>query len=299
MNNKFTKAVQIVVILVFMMFFLMSLYNFVLNKFFIETVLTKDGIINEGHSTKAFFYREENLVTAENSGVFEANVAEGERISRLYKIGELSNKPIYSKESGIVSFDLDGLEKVQNPLNNANLSFEDLESKYNLQNTSHKKEYVKNEPILKIINNLQSENVYMRIPLNLFEEPLKEGKRFNLQVDRIGEKISARIINLKGVANQALVELKLDENIMSKLNLRLEKVKVVLKENKGTLIPLEALVKNSKGEDGVYIVKKNFVNFQKMNIIARDDKNFLVDDIQPLTEVVITPGYIKEGKYLN
>ena len=152
----------------------------------------------------------------------------------------------------------------------------------------------KGKRFCKIVNNLEGLQVYLEFPLNIFEDPLQKGQELNLFFPGVNKEVKSVIIDLKGIANNAQVLVKLPEFWYSLLNQRTQKVELIIEKKTGIILPKKALVTKNNEETGVYWLRKGFVFWQPVEIISEDGDNILIEGLEQFTEVILNPGLVKE-----
>ena len=308
-KKKKIKYYRLIFFLVIFWFLGNSIYNFVLN-LMVQTELVEQGVIEKKFATEAYVLRDEIVITAPATGRVNLLVEPGQKVHKDMPILEIhtsggtslqAGRPIVVQApvSGVLSCIIDGGEELFNPREFANLDSEKIQSiKIKAIDNTQKDMVEKGSRYCKIINNLANVQLYLEFPLNLFTEPIKKGQLLELVFTRLDKRLSAPIIDLKGIGNTAQVLVNVPETWYSLFNVRIEPVEIILEKGNGILIPKKALVEKENGEIGVYWVRKGFVFWQEVDIISENNDRFLVNGLEPYTEIILNPSLVKEGQHL-
>lgn len=311
-RNKRRKTIFFIYKLIFFFvviwFFGSSFLNFLIS-ILIDTQLVEISVVEEKYPTKGYIIRDEITFSSPVTGRIIKKAQSGERVGIDMPIMEIeassgtflqSGDPFLIKApiSGVVSYQTDGLEEIFRPNELQSLNMEKIEKlELEIVDNSKKDVVEKGKRFGKIVNNLEGMQIYIEFPLDIFNNPLQNGQELNLVFPEIDKEISVPIIDLKGIGNTAQVLVELPEIWYSLINVRVQPVEIVLKRNQGIVLPKKALVVKAN-KTGVFWLRKGFVFWQPVNIISEDNENVVVGGLEPLTEVILNPGLVKEGQYV-
>lgn len=293
---KLNRIFQILILFFLLFFLINSAYNYVLNNFLIKTEIIQESLFLKGYDTQGLIFAKEKLIKTDSDGPIKFLVSEGQRVSKLYPIAQRGGQNIVAPISGMVSFKYDGLEEIGDPFESTTFNFEEVKLNYSEIDSTGKNEFLRGDVILKIKDNLEKPKLYLELPITNFKEPLQVGQILSVKFPEEDGTLDVKIIKLKGIGQNALINLEF-------LNLpesysRIQELKIVSEEIKTFLIPKKAMsVLNEK--DGIYIVEKGIINFKEINIIGEDGDYFLADSLKTNTEIVLTPKFVSDGKYIR
>ncbi|MCK9217865.1 MAG: hypothetical protein M0P77_08115 [Firmicutes bacterium] len=195
---------------------------------------------------------------------------------------------VYAKTSGIVSYNLDGLEQSLNPINLNKISIEDVKRMIFPDEVGNKIEYQKG---VKIVED------YTWYICCIFDEgqvkDLKEGSRISLLFkDRESQPINAKIKSISDPVNKEyLIIFEINEFVEDYYNVRLADVTVITCRHEGFMVSRSSIVDNDK-QKGVFIIKKGIIKFVPAEIIATEDNKALIKNVESSDEDSDTVRYI-------
>lgn len=194
---------------------------------------------------------------------------------------------IYAQSAGIVSFELDGLEQVLNPVNIKNYKVNDIKNIINnISDKKNNKKEVKQSGV-KIVDNL---SWYICSIINANEaSSLKEGKGIQIRFKQLSNAlVDGKIISVSKPENgQSIVAIKIDENVKDFYKTRLTDIDLVKANYEGFTVPQKCII-NKGGTDGIYILKKGTVKFVPVKVMLSDGKNALINNVDPADKVSST-----------
>lgn len=193
-------------------------------------------------------------------------------------------KYVYSKQSGIVSYRIDGLEESLSINNLENITSDYLKS---LKLTTGQI-VSKNESKAKVINNFEC---YIAVTLNSEEaKKAEEGDKLKLRLSN-QEEVSAQIYKIKDEGNEKLIIFKITDGVENLINYRKISIDVIWWNDTGLIVPKSSILY----EDGKsYILVKKNTNFNKILVEVKkeNDNNCLINNYD--TEELIELGYTTE-----
>lgn len=308
-TKRVLKLPKIIFILVLLWFFGHAMYSFVLNSL-IQTEFVTLGSIEKKHEVKAFILKDEYVINAPSSGTIKNIFPEGEKIAKnkeLYAIKTVKGNALENEEeisvkspiSGLVSYNVDGLE--------SDFSMEEL-SKLNLENIANlntkniddnKNDLVKEgKAVCKIIDNLKGIRCYLEYPLEIFDKHLQKGDQLQIRFPKYDNEIFVTISDFRKDKTNAQILVQIPQMCYSLMNERVVDVEIITKRTQGILIPLKAIVTDEKNNKGVYLKNKGTVLWRPIEVMETDKDRVLIEGIDPLTEVIINPKWVRKGQNL-
>jgi len=308
-RKKIPKIYQIIFILVIVWFLGNSIFNFIL-RIFVDTDLVKLSVIDEKYTTEGYIIRDEVVINSPATGKILNRIQPGERVGKdmtVFEVEASGGTALQTGESvlvkapmaGVVSYIIDGLEEIFSPDELQSLDIKKIEKlRVEIVDNTPKNVVEKGNRYCKIVNVLQDLQIYLEFPLDIFEKPLQKNQKLELRFPELNKEISAPIVDLRGIGNTAQVLVQLPETWYNLLNVRTQPIEIIINEQEGFLIPKKALVEKENQGTGVFWLRKGFVFWQPVKILAEKGDSVLIEGLEPLTEIVINPGLVKEGQHL-
>lgn len=293
---RLTKLIQLIMALFLIFFLASSVYHYVTNQWLIKTAIVREEVLQLGHQTFGFTHRREAVITAPFNGSFQVQAKEGQRIGRNVTLVTGQGTRIASPISGVVSYRIDGFETPGDLFARTDLDLEALREAYAINNQEGKDSFESGEPILKITDNLDRLRLYLEVPLSVFSEPLQTGGIINVVFPEDSRIYRLRITRLKGIGQDAIMDLQFVNE--PDLYERFQPLTIIAEEKKGVLIPKKA-VQQQEEAMGVFTVEKGFIRFRTFEIIGETEEAYLTNTLPPLTEIILTPGFAREGRYIR
>ncbi|MDD3839357.1 MAG: HlyD family efflux transporter periplasmic adaptor subunit [Clostridia bacterium] len=205
-------------------------------------------------------------------------------------------KNIYSPEAGIVSYLIDGFEKVLTPdaigdytwqtVNNIMTKTEnhpDMEQEINAS---------VGQPLYKIIDNFKC---YITIPIDRDYSKLLQDKSF-IEIKIKDQFLETKILGINDSSEKSILNLELKYDIPLLWQSRVLDFDVKLQDEKGYKVPLES-IKTNKGTTGIYILKNNFPQFVPVEILGNDENYAIIegkdDNLKLFTEYITDANEIR------
>ncbi|WP_069650186.1 HlyD family efflux transporter periplasmic adaptor subunit [Caloranaerobacter ferrireducens] len=183
----------------------------------------------------------------------------------------------YSKNCGLVSYTIDGLEEIYSLKSLSNFTpdkFRIIER--NIHKVNNDWEVTSGEPIFKIIDNYKWYLVVKLMPGSSIDR-LNEGKDVYIKFIEKNEKIRGKVYKVNKGSNEYIVIFEFDSYLYKFYNERYIDVEIITDTYCGLKIPKSAIVKKD-GIDGVYIKDiSSIVKFKPVKIIGQNDKYVIVD----------------------
>ncbi len=244
------------------------------------------------------------------------NYSEDALLARKKELAEqISNSNIsyYAENSGIVSFLIDNLEKKYNLEDFDKYTYEYINENLNAKPNDTKTKVEINEPLFKLINNL---NYYIAIPtkdLKSIGSP-KEGEYLTLN-SNVGAKLRGKIVKINTSKNGNVVILYLNSQFDKIYKNRINNYSLILRDEKCFEIPNSAIIKRDN-LFGVYVQEiHGLVRFVPIRVIrplenssyvSKGDKNSYISidnktyrTISINDSIVLTPKQVDESEVLN
>lgn len=225
----------------------------------------------------------------------------------------------YSPKTGIVSYEIDGLEDIfsVNKINGYKLSdFRIIDS--NKINLLGKNEIKYGEPIYKIVDNF---TWYVMTEVDAKDaDKLKEGKTISVRINDDDKKIISRVVKLTKEKDKCLIILKFTDYLHEHYKERYIDLHIIINTYEGLIVPNKSITEKD-GVKGVYIKDiSGIVKFRPVKILISDDEHTIVSEgegynrqielnvngtrrkfstIQMFDEVFTNGSKLKEGLILN
>lgn len=228
--------------------------------------------------------KELKLDLEKRSDLFGNNSLIANDLDKLYKMRKnlqdrLKNAKAnyYSKNSGLVSYTIDGLEEIYSLKSLSNFTpdkFRIIER--NIHKNNDDCEVTSGEPIFKIIDNYKWYLVVKLMPGSSIDK-LNEGKDVYIKFIEKNEKIRGKVYKVNKGSNEYIVVFEFDSYLYNFYNERYVDIEIITDTYNGLKIPKSAIVKKD-GIDGVYIKDiSSIVKFRPVKIIGQNDKYVIVD----------------------
>ncbi len=241
------------------------------------------------------------------------NKLKKERKKIVDKLEKL-NKSYYSKNTGILSYNIDGLEKIYTLNSMAEInteSFRIIDTQ--TVNTSSLSTTNYGQAIFKICDNYKW-YIVVKVSdksINYFDK----GKNVYIRINNNEEEIKAKVLNINNNADYSVCIFELNTDFYKYYDKRYLDVCIILENNEGLKIPKEAI--KSKGNlKGVYTKDlNNIIKFVPIKIIASSKEYVLVKDgsielnidgevikkksLSMYDEVILNPSKIEKIQVLN
>jgi len=234
-------------------------------------------------------------------------------------VNQINNNIIsyYSKESGILSFKIDGYEERFTDSNKENYNYSDFE------NITDKKETVSNsrnvkvgEPIFKIINNFEW-HMLIKIDDSKRIKDYKEGGSITLSGGHIKGELRGRIIKINVNGSKGTILCRFDRDFHYYYDKRIIDVGIILGKYESYKVP-KKVITELEGVKGVYIKDiSGIVKFRPVEILKEEEdyvyispgdkngkinlgkKEELVKTVSQFDEILLNPEKVEEGMIIN
>jgi len=246
-GNKRKRSKSILLIYQIIFFFVIvwfvgsSLLGFIIGHL-VDTQIIVESVVEKKYPTRGYIIRDEVIVSSPVTGNIVTKVNAGERVGLEMPLFQVEGSTgtaletgdqiiVNAPMAGVVSYVTDGLEGIFRPNLLQTFDMDKIEDlKEDIVDNSKGNVVEKGKRFCKIVNNLEGLQIYLEFPLDTFDEPLQKGQELNLIFPEINKEVKAIIIDLKGIANNAQVLVKLPEAWYSLLNQRTQKVELVIEK---------------------------------------------------------------------
>lgn len=263
-----------------------------------EVITTRWGRLADDFNGRGLLVRKEQVVYAPFAGIVRTLAEEGARYRPGQPILDLEGtngqKIFYSRDDGVISYQMDGLETTLQPiiLENFQQDYRDFRGKaFRIQDGD---KVNAGRPLYKLVDNYQ---LYL-----LVEVPKDQIFRY-----RINEKIWAKMDGVESIGyvrkildHQNLFVIELERFPIELLNKRWVELNVLIDAETGVIVPIKSIAMKD-GKMGVYRVEKKRVYFEPVKELAHNQTEMVITKIQRGVEILADPErdlekYIQEGK---
>ncbi len=213
-----------------------------------------------------------------NKGYIGGNIEQlKERRKQIIKQIEEQKESYYSNISGILSYNIDGLEKiftVENMLNITPDKYKIIEGNTYKVEDDTKIEY--GQPMFKICDNF---SWYILVKLdNEGINCFKEGKNVNIRVCKTKDILKARIFKIIEGNNESVVVLNLNSYLHKYYNDRYLDIEIIKQKYEGLKIHNKSIIERN-GLHGVYIKNlNNVVFFRPIKVVGKNEDYTIVEE---------------------
>ena len=232
---------------------------------------------------------------------------------------EIANNSIkyISKEAGIVSYEIDGLENIFSPKNLSKYNVEDIkEAELCSKTTKNGNETNAEDILFKIVDN---HHFYLLVQIDDIKQisPLKEGDSIGFLIDNDSQKLKGKIRRIDKKGRQAAMVIESDFFCHNYYNKRKVNINLIKSSYEGYKIPIKSISKKD-GVDGVYIKDiSGIIKFKPIKILGKNkeyaiissgDQNNNIDingnnkpvkTVKLFDEILLSNGKIKEGRIVD
>lgn len=303
-----TRVQRFVACLFFLSFFwvLASGAYSMIHQHLIETMTVGAEYTDVVYSDYGFIQAEESLVTAEQSGKVSNAVAESERVPKNNEIftvtttddkGKKHKNHYYAPISGIVSYRIDGYEKMKDIDEIKKLDFRSLyEDNINGDSKREKNaDAASGEVYAKIIDNLEETYIYMSYDPEknaIFE---KEGDVFRIRFPELNESTTGTVEEIVNNGDgKKFCKISLGPVSESFLTNRVAQTEVYQIETATLKLPKDAMV-YVDGDAGVYTVNNGTVQWEVVKVLHEGKDEVECETLAEGTVVVLTPKRVSPG----
>jgi|LSQX01.2.fsa_nt_gb putative membrane fusion protein len=243
--------------------------------------------VSEGQYEKIKSLKNElEKLNSERQKAFDAKETNLEVLQQSYETLQDKMKDIEllakAPTAGLVSFTIDGFEQSINQDDISIVSYSQIEQ---LVVKSYEMDFSKplkaNDPVLKIIDNY-SWSIVAKIERNM-----EKGMLYEIKFNATGDKINAKLVEIIEADGGRLGIFSFEREFPGFLDLRKTTVEITSKIHTGKIIPLDSIV-TEDGVEGVYLLHKKRKIFKPVKIVAKDERNAIVDGLNIGNRILTT-----------
>ncbi|MGE5395962.1 MAG: HlyD family efflux transporter periplasmic adaptor subunit [Chitinophagales bacterium] len=272
-----------------------------INGYRIGFATARIGTLEDAARARSIIIGDEEVVNAPANGRFENLLMEGERVRKgtvvgyFYPDGAVAREPIKSSWSGIICYHPDGLEKRLAALRPDNMDATTLSLKATAANDGGF-DFVKGQPLFKVVDNLAPVRLVMFFKGKTFKEP-KEEQEYLLRNDKkdLGWADCEYFARRSG---GSLVVLSMAEYPEVLINTRKPYLECVGESYDGIIVPATALTKNHKVW-GLYRLEGDVVTFQEVQVLYQKQGKAVIEGIDMGDQVITTPKLVRDGMIIQ
>lgn len=265
----------------------------------VQVIAAMEGSLDVALETEAWLVNTETVITSGMEGKLEKTVQEGERVRKGSIVARVNSQVRGTKVdltgpiSGVVSYNVDGLEGVLTP---KNLIEWDLEKFEGLKPASPAGELVQGgQGVFKLVDNLLPTYVLFKLPKQ--GVALALGEKVNLALGE--QKLSGKVIKISKQGPEAGLAVALSSFLPQSLGQRQIKIGWLDKNPvKGVIIPAPAL-QQRQGNTGVFVLRDGVVTWQGVEVLAQSPDKICVKGLKAGEALITTPGYVREGQVIT
>ncbi|ADG82970.1 HlyD family efflux transporter periplasmic adaptor subunit [Thermincola potens] len=279
----------------------------------VETQVANYDYIQSTVDFNGILVRDETVLSVPNHGKLAIVASEGERV-RVGAVVFKVNIPdvrgrdgvtainISSPRAGLVSYRLDGLEKLLVPHNVNIMDLFGIFAGHTLQSLKYDDNQVveAGQTVAKVVNNLEPMLVLGELPNQpVFLKKIKPGGRVLVDLGLAGSKpVYLTVVEAKPTGDKLRIVLELNDFAKEFIQNRVHTFRLISDRFEGYIVPEQALVyKDNK--PGIYTVYKKLTRWQPVKIEGKVKDQVAVSGLEPETTYVINPKYIEEGQPVN
>lgn len=241
--------------------------------------------VRDEFATEAVFIRDELVINSPYSGRIELIASEGERLrsgSPIISVGS-EEKKVYSWETGLISYKIDGWESILVPGEWSTLDPDILKRVSNDFNAIRQGQRIREgEPVIRVVNNF---TLYLGvfIPEDL---PLPQaGRRLRVEFPRLDQEIYwGRVVEVN--YRERIIFLELSEFTDEFLSLRRQPINVIRSIYTGLAVPREAIIETEDGY-GVFMPAQGDPVIRQVEIVGTGNGKVVVEGLSLGDEIQI------------
>lgn len=228
-------------------------------------------------------------------------------------ISEINNNSItyYTQKSGVISFKIDGYEKIYVPQEFENYTYENFQ----ILETDEENDTKNENESYKIINNFEW---YLAIKIDKIKEMESYGigDIINLKIGDNDRELVGKIIQINENNGKGVYIVQFNSYLFDYYQLRFASVEILLSKQDAYLIPTKSII-NYNGQKGVYIKEFNgIIRFRPIKILGeKDDYTYIskgdinryidldlenpIKTISLYDQIIVSPWNFNEGDIIN
>ncbi|HEX3029420.1 MAG TPA: HlyD family efflux transporter periplasmic adaptor subunit [Clostridia bacterium] len=228
---------------------------------------------------------------------------------RLQQLINQNTKNIVIKESGVVSYFIDGYETELNTKGIRELTPQYLEKIKSVETQiNNNRSTDVGKPFAKLIKNIKYDMV---VPLDTNKtDALDEGDYISVRINDIGKLVDGKVIyKSAGIQGKSIIAIETDQALSETAGMRKINVDLVLKSFEGYKVPISCLrkIKTGKGTAKIMLVKAGTSRIKEVRIVGKDSEYAIIENLDKLDRYgvklydyyVLDPRNIKEGQLIE
>ncbi len=254
-----------------------------------KTFIVTYGEVTDALELNCILVREESVQYSPVDGTVKALANEGDRQKIGTLIAEISGpagkRNIFSSQSGLVSFSVDGWEDILKPDHLKSFT-KDFFSRVKIQNKviRNGSEVKANQPLFRIVDNF---TLFLLIEIPRGEFYFRLNRDLHIRFPRLDDKkYKAKVLFLNEDEGIGILEIK--SFVAEFLSLRKQPVTIVKGIYSGLLVPVSAL-DVEKGVAGVWVAERGAPSFKIVKVIGQDDNFAVIEGLRVGDEIYRTP----------
>ncbi|MDO4281933.1 MAG: HlyD family efflux transporter periplasmic adaptor subunit, partial [Peptococcaceae bacterium] len=283
-----------------------SVYS-VVHQHMIKTMTVGAEYTDVVYNDYGFIQVQESLITANKGGDVKIAVKDGERVPKNHEVFSVtttneetkkkSTKHYYANISGIVSYRIDGYEKMTKTNEIKALDFRKLYEENINENTNENadKEAVAGEVYAKVIDNLKGAYLYMSYDPAKNTIFSKEGDEIRIRFPELGESTTGTVQQITNNGeNTKFCRIALGPVSENFLKNRVVQTEVYKVQTATLELPKSAIVKQD-GKNGVYISVDGICQWKAVKVLEVKGDNVECETLDEGTVVILTPHLVAPG----
>lgn len=251
-----------------------------------EVITTRWGRLADDFDGQGLLVRKEQVVYAPFAGVVRILAEEGARYRPGEPILELEGsngqKVFYSRDDGVISYQMDGLETTLQPiiLENFQQDYRDFRGKaFHIQDGD---KVNAGRPLYKLVDNYQ---LYL-----LVEAPKDQVFRY-----RVNERVWANMDGVESIGYvrkildyRNLFVIELERFPTELLNKRWVDLNILTDAETGVIVPIKSIAIKD-GQMGVYLVEKDQVYFEPVKELGHNQEEMVITKVRRGVDILADP----------
>ncbi|MCK8827613.1 hypothetical protein MWH25_07640 [Natroniella acetigena] len=288
-RNRLSKFILFLLVLIGIGFFIILVVNFS-GYHSTRIVTTTYGTIRDRIETEGLLIRNEKITFAPQEGELQLYVPEGERVrsgTRIASVVGTEEKELYNYNSGLLSYQVDGLEMTLREESRANLTYDQFVNLRGKVNQVSSEERVNaGRPIFKIIDNFK---FYLAVLLPQDEVMnYEEGSSVEVLFSELGERyFTGEIDQILFDQPDNIMLIKFNSLISDLIELRKAEVEIIREVHSGIVVPISALIEQ---EDTVGVMVSSYTNryFKEVEVVGQVGDQVVIKGVGPGVEIILT-----------
>ncbi|WP_408955961.1 HlyD family efflux transporter periplasmic adaptor subunit [Natroniella sp. ANB-PHB2] len=288
-RNRLSKFILFLLFLIGTGLLIILIVNF-LGYHSTRIATTTYGTLRDKIETEGLLIRNEKITFAPQEGKLQLYVSEGERVSAGTRIASLvgrEEKDLYNYNSGLLSYQIDGLEMTLREESRANLTYDQFVNLRGKINKVRPEEEVNaGRPIFKIIDNFK---FYLAVLLPQDEiMNYEEGSNVEVLFSELDERyFTGEIDQILFDQPDNIMIIKFNSLTSDLIGLRKAEVEIIREVYSGVVVPISALIEE-EGTVGVMVSSYTNRYFKEVEVVGKVDEQVVIKGVGPGVEVILT-----------